>query len=75
MAEEYMYLLTSLAVPKAKTLQEIQQATTKDMYNTVMLNALTVTRTQKWYNLDKLPEQFKMLISQSSDYLNKSKMI
>ena len=59
MAEEYMYLLTSLAVPKAKTLQEIQQATTKDTYNTVMLNALTVTRTQKWYNLDKLPEQFK----------------
>ena len=31
MAEEYVNLLTPLAVPKTKTVQEIQQATTKDM--------------------------------------------
>ena len=30
MAEEYVNLLTSSAVPKAMTLQEIQQATTED---------------------------------------------
>ena len=30
MAEEYVNLLTPLAVPKAKTVQEIQQDTTKD---------------------------------------------
>ena len=56
MAEEYVNLLTSSAVPKAMTLQEIQQATTEDA---TMQCLMHLTRTQEWHNLDKLPEQFK----------------
>ena len=56
MAKEYVNLLTSSAVPKAMTLQEIQQATTEDA---MMQCLMHLTRTQEWHNLDKLPEQFK----------------
>ena len=52
-AEEYVNLLTSLAVPKAMMLQEIQQATTEDA---TMQCLMHLTRTQEWHNLDKLPE-------------------
>ena len=45
MEEEYVNLLTSLAIPKAMTLQEIQQATTED----AMLQCLMhLTQTQEW---------------------------
>ena len=56
MAEEYVNLLTSQAVPKAMTLQEIQQVTTEDP---TLQGLMHLTRTQEWHNLEKLSEQFK----------------
>ena len=56
MAEEYVNLLTSQAVPKAMTLQEIQQVTTEDPTLQCLMH---LTRTQEWHNLEKLSEQFK----------------
>ena len=56
MAEKYVNLLTSSAVPKAMTLQEIQKITTEDATLQCLMH---LTRTQEWHNLDKLPEQFK----------------
>ena len=56
MAEEYVNLLMSSAVPKAMTLQEIQQATTEDMTLKCLIH---LTQNQQWHSLDKLPQQFK----------------
>ena len=52
-AEEYVNLLMSSAVPKAMTLQEIQQATTK------LQCLIYLTQNQQWHSLNKLPQQFK----------------
>ena len=46
----------SSAVPKAMTLQEIQQAITEDMTLQCLIH---LTQNQHWHNLGKLPQQFK----------------
>ena len=56
MAEEYVNLLTLSAVPKAMTLQEIQQATTEDP---TLQYLMYLTQNQKWHTLGKLPQQFE----------------
>ena len=53
MAEEYVNLLMSSAVPKAMILQEIQQATTADITLQWLIH---LTQNQQWHNLDDLPQ-------------------
>ena len=56
MAETYVNFVTSFAVPKAMTLEEIQQATVED----VTLQCLVyLMQHNSWNNLDNLPEKFK----------------
>lgn len=52
-AEKYVNLLM---VPKAMTLQEIQQATTADITLQCLIH---LTQNQHWHNLDDLPQQFQ----------------
>ena len=53
MAEEYVNFVTSFAVPKAMTLEEIKQATAED----VTLQYLA--KNNSWNSLYTLPEKFK----------------
>ena len=56
MAKEYVDFVTSFAVPKAMTLEEIKQATAED----VILQYLAyLIQNDSWNSLYTLPEKFK----------------
>ena len=56
MTEEYVNFVTSFAVPKAMTLEEIKQATAED----VTLQCLAyLIQNNSWNSLYTLPEKFK----------------
>ncbi len=56
LAEEYVNFLSSHAVPKAMTLDEIQRATVQDR----TLQCVThLVRTQEWDKLETLPPEFQ----------------
>ena len=62
LAEEYVNCLASAAVPKARTLAEIQEATAQDI---TMQSLADLIRTQSWRNIEKLPDNLEMLIMQN----------
>ena len=56
MAKEYVDFVTSFAVPKAMTLEEIKQATAEDV--TLQYLAYLI-QNDSWKSLYTLPEKFK----------------
>ena len=56
MAEEYVNFLVSSAVPKAMTLEEIQQATAVDVTLQCLVHFI---QKHAWNELDNLPQNFK----------------
>ena len=56
MAEEYVNFLVSSAVPKAMTLEEIQQATAVDV---TLQCVVYLTQKHAWNDLENLPESLK----------------
>ena len=56
LAEDYVNFLSLNAVPKARTLDEIQKVTTKDK---TLQCVVHITRNQGRKNLDALPEMHK----------------
>ena len=56
LAEEYVNFIAAAAVPKAMTLPEIQEATTRDV---TLQCVAELIRNQSWNNFDSLTQQFQ----------------